>query len=67
MIYVGAVGDVHSPKNLDKFSVAMKKFKDKSFDLFILAGDSIHKGFLKGFNIGARLNSHAPPAPAELA
>jgi predicted phosphodiesterase len=51
MIYVGCVGDVHSPKNLDMFSKAMKKFKDKSFDLFILAGDSIHKGFLKGFNL----------------
>ena len=51
MIYVGCVGDVHSPKNLPEFASAMKKFKDKSFDLFILAGDSIHKGFLKGFNL----------------
>jgi len=51
MIYVGCVGDVHSPKSLPEFASAMKKFKDKSFDLFILAGDSIHKGFIKGFNL----------------
>jgi predicted phosphodiesterase len=51
MIYIGCVGDVHSPKNLPEFASAMKKFRDKSFDLFILAGDSIHKGFIKGFNL----------------
>ncbi len=51
MIYVGCVGDVHSPKNLTEFVSAMKKLKDKSFDLFILAGDTVHKGFLKGFNL----------------
>jgi hypothetical protein len=42
---------VHSPKNLPEFASAMKKFKDKSFDMFILAGDSVHKGFIKGFNL----------------
>lgn len=51
MIYVGCVGDIHSPKYLSEFSSAMKKFKDKSFDLFILVGDTIHKGFIKGFNL----------------
>ncbi len=51
MIYIGCVGDVHSPKYLTEFSAAMKKFKDKSFDLFFLVGDTIHKGFLKGFNL----------------
>jgi len=51
MIYVGCVGDVHSPKYLDKFASVMKQIKNKSFDLFILAGDTIHKGFLKGFNL----------------
>ncbi|MFX1521356.1 MAG: metallophosphoesterase [Promethearchaeota archaeon] len=51
MIYIGAVGDVHSPKYLPEFSSAMEKLKDKSFDLFILAGDTINKGFIKGFTL----------------
>ena len=59
MIYVGCVGDVHSPKYLPEFSSAIKKYKNKSFDLFILAGDTIHKGFIKGFNLVAEiLNEH---------
>lgn len=50
MIYIGAVGDVHSPKYLPELAPALKQIKDK-FDLFILAGDTIHKGFIKGFNL----------------
>jgi predicted phosphodiesterase len=51
MIYIGCVGDVHSPKYLPEFSSAMKNLKDEPVDLFILAGDTVSKGNLKGFKL----------------
>ena len=35
---------------MPELAPALKQIKDK-FDLFILAGDTIHKGFIKGFNL----------------
>jgi predicted phosphodiesterase len=50
MIYIGCVGDVHSPKYLPEFSSAIKNLK-KPFDLFILAGDTVSRGNVKGFKL----------------
>lgn len=47
MIRVACVSDVHSPKYLELFSMALRKVDGNTIDLFLLGGDMIYKGNVK--------------------
>jgi Icc-related predicted phosphoesterase len=41
---IAATGDIHSPKFLDDFRIAMRSVESSTIDLFLLAGDLILRG-----------------------
>lgn len=49
MVFVGATGDIHSPKHFQLFKEALEKTDIKKLDILIFTGDLIYKGKTEEF------------------
>ncbi len=51
-LIIGATSDIHSPRHFDRFLRALDKldFSDRRMDLFLIAGDMVHRGDVEEYD-----------------